>query len=117
MSMVLHGEEISYSKGEKVALALVVVARRLKPYFMGHSIIVRTNFPLTTTLGKIDVLGRKVKWAVELAQFDIAYEQRIAVKAQAFVDFLQEITRREEEQSCGIYMSMARLQNWEPDEG
>lgn len=99
VSRVLHGAEIKYSELKKVALALVVVVRRLKPYFLGHPIIVRTNFPLTTTLGKIDVSGRMVKWEVELGQFDIAYEPRIAVKAQAFIDFLQEITRREEEQS------------------
>lgn len=66
VSRVLQGAEVRYSEVQKVALALVVTARRLKPYFLGHSIIVRTNFPLITTLGKIDVSGRMVKWAVEL---------------------------------------------------
>lgn len=74
-------------------MALVVAARRLKPYFLSHSIIGRTNFPLTTTLGKIDVSGRMVKWAVELGQFDITYASRSMVKAQALADFLQETSR------------------------
>ncbi|KAL0394051.1 UNVERIFIED_CONTAM: hypothetical protein Slati_4371300 [Sesamum latifolium] len=37
-----------------MALALVVTARRLCPYFLSHPIGVRTNTPLKQTLGKPD---------------------------------------------------------------
>lgn len=97
ISRVLQGSEIRYSKVENVALALVVASQRLKPYFLEHLIVIRTNYPLTTTLGKVDVSRRMVKWAVELGQFDISYEPRIAIKAQALAYFLLETTCNQEE--------------------
>jgi len=33
-----------------------------------------------------------VKWAIELAEYDITYEPRGPIKAQALVDFLAELT-------------------------
>ncbi|XP_057766647.1 uncharacterized protein LOC130987060 [Salvia miltiorrhiza] len=35
-----------------------------------------------------------VKWAVELGEYDVEYEPRMAIKAQALADFIQETTRR-----------------------
>ncbi|KAL0409671.1 UNVERIFIED_CONTAM: hypothetical protein Sradi_1901500 [Sesamum radiatum] len=61
VSKVLNGAEGRYTPIEKVALALVVTARRLWPYFLSHLIDVRTNTPLKQTLGKPDTSGRLVK--------------------------------------------------------
>jgi hypothetical protein len=36
--------------------------------------------------------GRMMKWSLELSEFDIHYESRKALKAQAFADFLAEMT-------------------------
>ncbi|KAL0458116.1 UNVERIFIED_CONTAM: Polyprotein P3 [Sesamum latifolium] len=58
VSKVLNGAEGRYTPIEKVALALVVTARRLRPYFLSHPIGVRTNTPLKQTLGKPDTSGR-----------------------------------------------------------
>lgn len=33
-----------------------------------------------------------MKWEVELGQYDIEYEPRTAIKAQAMADFIQEAT-------------------------
>ena len=33
-----------------------------------------------------------VQWAIKLSQFDIEYHPRIAIKAQALVDFIAEFT-------------------------
>ncbi|KAL0453044.1 UNVERIFIED_CONTAM: hypothetical protein Slati_1282500 [Sesamum latifolium] len=74
-----------------MALALVVTARRLRPYFLSHPIGVKTNTLLRQTLGKPDTSGRLVKWAVELSEYDISYMPRTTIKAQALADFISEM--------------------------
>ncbi|KAL0355830.1 UNVERIFIED_CONTAM: hypothetical protein Sradi_4029900 [Sesamum radiatum] len=74
-----------------MALALVVTARRLRPYFLSHPLRVKINTPLEQTLRKPDTSGRLVKWAVELSEYDISYLPRTTVKAQALADFVSEM--------------------------
>ncbi|KAL0394374.1 UNVERIFIED_CONTAM: hypothetical protein Slati_4403600 [Sesamum latifolium] len=74
-----------------MALALVVTARRLRPYFLSHPIGVKTNTPLKQMLGKPNTSGRLVKWAVELSKYDISYMPRTTIKVQALADFISEI--------------------------
>jgi hypothetical protein len=82
---------------EKVALALVTVARRLRQYFLAHTIVVRTNQPVRKILGCLDVAGRIIKWSLELSEFDIHYESQKALKAQVFADFIVKMTFPAEE--------------------
>ncbi|XP_071923230.1 uncharacterized protein [Coffea arabica] len=49
-----------------------------------------TDQPLRQILTKPEVSGRMTKWAVELAEHDIGYQPRTAIKAQALADFLAE---------------------------
>ena len=49
-SKMFQGAEGRYTPLEKLALALVSSARKLKPYFQGHSIRVPTNYPLRQVL-------------------------------------------------------------------
>ena len=84
--------ETRYPEIEKLALALVVSCRKLRPYFQAHTIIVPTNQPLRQVLYKPDLSGRLVKWAVELGEFDIIYKPRAAIKGQALADFVAEFT-------------------------
>ncbi|KAL0413039.1 UNVERIFIED_CONTAM: hypothetical protein Sradi_1505600 [Sesamum radiatum] len=75
-----------------MALALVVTARKLRPYFLSHLVGVKTNTPLKQTLGKPNTSGVLVKWAVELSEYDISYLPRTAIKAQALANFIFEMT-------------------------
>ena len=90
MSRVLLDAETRYQELEKVAYALIISARKLRPYFQAHSMKVLTNVPLRQVLHKPDVSGRLVKWAVELGEFDIEYKPHPAIKAQVLADFIVE---------------------------
>ncbi|XP_064950466.1 uncharacterized protein LOC135604741 [Musa acuminata AAA Group] len=92
VSHMLSGPEGRYPPIEKLALALVLSARRLRPYFQAHPIEVITDRPLRLVLSKFDVAGRLLKWAVELGEHDIQYTPRTTIKAQSVADFIAELT-------------------------
>uniref|UniRef100_A0A2N9GTA9 Reverse transcriptase domain-containing protein n=1 Tax=Fagus sylvatica TaxID=28930 RepID=A0A2N9GTA9_FAGSY len=96
-SKAFQGAEERYPAMEKLALALIIAARKLQPYFQSHKIIVLTNHPLRKAMNKPDAAGRLIQWAVELSEFDIEYRPRQAIKAQALADFIAEFTVTEEE--------------------
>ncbi|CAJ2645848.1 unnamed protein product [Trifolium pratense] len=90
-SKALQGPELRYQQIEKIALALVYAARRLRHYFLAHTIVVRTDQPIKSLLGRPDMAGRMLKWSLELSEFDIRYENRKALKAQVLADFVAEM--------------------------
>ncbi|XP_016199409.1 uncharacterized protein LOC107640401 [Arachis ipaensis] len=92
VSRVLQGPELRYSKLEKLALGLLISSRRLRQYFQSHRIVVRTDQAIRQVLQKPDLAGRMMTWAIELSQYDLQYEPRHAIKAQAMADFLVEVT-------------------------
>uniref|UniRef100_A0A2N9HYA4 Reverse transcriptase/retrotransposon-derived protein RNase H-like domain-containing protein n=1 Tax=Fagus sylvatica TaxID=28930 RepID=A0A2N9HYA4_FAGSY len=98
-SKAFQGAEERYPAMEKLALALVIAARKLRPYFQSHKIVVLTNHPLRKEMNKPDTAGRMIQWAVELSEFDIEYRPRQAIKAQALADFIAEFTVAEDEPS------------------
>ncbi|KAK1557267.1 hypothetical protein Q3G72_021359 [Acer saccharum] len=91
-SKALLPAETRYSPAEKMALALITAARKLRPYFQAHRIGVYTNCPLKLILQKPEVSGRLTKWAIELSEFDVEYLTRTAIKAQTVADFVVEFT-------------------------
>uniref|UniRef100_A0A5B7BB47 Reverse transcriptase domain-containing protein n=1 Tax=Davidia involucrata TaxID=16924 RepID=A0A5B7BB47_DAVIN len=97
-SKTLVGAELRYPDLEKLAFALLVSSRKLRPYFQAHTIIVPTSHPLRSILHKPETSGRLIKWSVELGQFDIRYVPRTAIRAQALADFIAEFSRRDAEE-------------------
>ena len=77
---------------EKLILALVTTARKLRPYFQAHTIEVPTEYPMEQVLHKPETFGRLMKWAIELSEFDIRYRPKTAIKGQVFADFVMEFT-------------------------
>ncbi|XP_004308264.1 PREDICTED: uncharacterized protein LOC101303566 [Fragaria vesca subsp. vesca] len=72
--------ETRYPDIEKLALALITVARKLRQYFQAHTNHVLTNHPLRQILQKPETSGSMVKWAIELGEFDLHFKPRTAIK-------------------------------------
>ena len=73
-SKSLSKAETRYTRLEQATLALRVAAKKLRPYFQAHPIIVLTNLPLRRTIHKPDMSGLMARWAVELSEFSIQYK-------------------------------------------
>ncbi|XP_073286801.1 uncharacterized protein [Primulina huaijiensis] len=107
VSHALRGAECKYSEVEKIALALVMTAWKLRPYFLSHPIVVLTNSPLRRIMTHAETLGRMVKWTIELGEYDIEYKPRTAIKAQALTDFLIEMIQPEKEEVWRVFVDGA----------
>ncbi|KAI5342785.1 hypothetical protein L3X38_010661 [Prunus dulcis] len=81
VSKALQDAEVRYPDIKKLAFALIISARRLRPYFQAHTIHVLTNQPLRQVLQKAETSGRLV-WAIELGEFDIHYKPHPATRAR-----------------------------------
>ena len=84
--------ETRYPTLEKMALAVVTSARKLRPYFQSHTIEILSNQPLRIMMQNTNQSGRLTKWAMELIEHDIVYKNRTAAKSQVLADFLIKLT-------------------------
>ncbi|XP_074374423.1 uncharacterized protein LOC141714827 [Apium graveolens] len=102
VSKRLLDAETRYTNMEKLVYALILAARKLRPYFQAHRIEVRTAYPLRHILHKPESSGRMLKWAVELGQFDLEYCPRTAIKGQALADFILEFDAEVDNKAIGL---------------
>jgi len=94
VSKTLQDSKTRYQMVEKLALSLVHAARRLRPYFQNHNIIVKTDYPIHKILQIPDLAGRMSSWAVEFSEFNIRYEPHGPIKAQCLLDFVNDLQQR-----------------------
>jgi len=92
VSKVFKGAELRYQKIERLDLAIIKTARKLRPYFQSHKIIVKTNYPVKQVLNKLDLGGRMVSCSVELSKYDLQYVPKSSIKSQVLADFVMEFT-------------------------
>jgi hypothetical protein len=71
---------------------VLVVSRKLRHYFQAHKVVVVTSFPLRAILYNPNATGNIAKWAAELAEFQLDFQPRHAVKSQILADFIVEWT-------------------------
>ena len=91
MSKMLANIESHYTDFERIALALRVTAKKLCPYFQAHIINVLSNYPIIAILHKPNAIGRLLKWAIKLSEFNIIYHSRSAIKGQVLANFMVEL--------------------------
>ncbi|XP_034672622.1 uncharacterized protein LOC117904223 [Vitis riparia] len=79
---------------EQIGLALRSVAQKLSPYFQAHQVTMLTNQPLRSILHEPDLFGRMLKWVIELSEYEIKYQPKLAIKRQVMADFIAEIPQK-----------------------
>ena len=67
VSQAFQGAEAKYLRIEKIAFALIVASRKLRPYFQANPILVMTDQPIKKSMNKPEAVGRMVQWAIELS--------------------------------------------------
>ncbi|XP_013629257.1 PREDICTED: uncharacterized protein LOC106335311 [Brassica oleracea var. oleracea] len=91
ISKTLLDAETRYPLMEKLAFAVVTSARKLRPYFQSHTILILTAFPLRTILHSLSQSGRLAKRAIKLSEYDVEYRPRTYAKSHVLADFLVEL--------------------------
>ena len=91
VSKALLDAETRYPEIERLSLALVMSARKLRPYFQAHPIVVRSGHPIEKALQK-GTSSRMAIWSQELGEYEIEFQPRTAIKGQALADFIAEFT-------------------------
>jgi ribonuclease HI len=91
-SEALSSSKLFYSELEKIAYAVVMVARKLRHYFEGHRIRVIINQPLNDLFANKEASTRIIKWGAELSEYTVDFERRSAIKSQVLTDFVVDWT-------------------------
>ncbi|KAL6345085.1 hypothetical protein AAG906_013568 [Vitis piasezkii] len=91
LSKAMVNAETRYSKMEQTTLALKSSIQKLCPYFQAHQVVVLTNQPLKSIFHKLDLSGRMLKWVIELSEYEIKYQPRLAMKGQVMADFIAKL--------------------------
>jgi ribonuclease HI len=92
VSEVLHEAKTRYLETHKLLYVVLVASRKLRHYFQPHRIVVVTSFPLRAILHNSNATGNIAKWATELAEFQLDFRPRHAIKSQVLADFIVEWT-------------------------
>ena len=92
VSEVLHEAKARYLETHKLIYAILIASRKLRHYFQAHRVVVVTSYPLRAILHNSNTTGNIAKWAAELAEFQLDFQPRHAVKSQILADFIAEWT-------------------------
>jgi hypothetical protein len=90
VSEVLHEAKTRYLETHKLLYVVLVASRKLRHYFQAHRVVVVTSFPLRAILHNPNATGNITKWAAELAEFQLDFQPRHAIKSQVLADFIVE---------------------------
>jgi len=92
VSEVLHKAKARYLETHKLIYAILIASRKLRHYFQVHRVVVVTSYPLRAILHNSNATSNVAKWAAELAEFQLDFQPRHAVKSQILADFIAEWT-------------------------
>lgn len=88
-----------YQNIDMLALCVFILVMKLRPYFQGHKILIKTNYHVRQVLKKSDLVWNMVSWAVKLSECDIQYFPRGSIKSQDLEDFVVELSSTVDEET------------------
>jgi hypothetical protein len=92
ISKVLHDSKTRYLEVHKLLYAVLIASRKLRHYLQAHRISVVMSYPLRAVLHNPNVTGNISKWAAELAEFELDFIPRHAIKSQVLANFVMDWT-------------------------
>jgi hypothetical protein len=92
ISEILHDAKTRYLEVHKLLCAVLIASRKLRHYFQTHKILIVTLYPLKDMPHNPNATGNIAKWAAELAEFELDFLSRHAVKSHALTDFVADWT-------------------------
>jgi hypothetical protein len=81
VSEVLNEFKSRYPQIQKLIYAILITSQKLKHFFDGYRVVVKTNFSLGDIIRNKDANRRIVKWVMELCPYSLEFQSRTTINS------------------------------------